>query len=671
MKLTVDEVLEPKRRRGNALLLSTLIILASIIGLYALPPTYTNPDLSVRIAIIDSGININQELETRIVAAKSFVNTTFGYLETDNSTSDSSPSSIPHGTYIATIIATEAPDAAIVNAKVIDSKDIATPLAIVEAIRWAVLEENCSISNLSLGISPIHNDTIGDVVRWALRKGVCIVAAAGNNGQGGVVGSSIESPAIYPEVIAVAAVDETHSPYSFTAVGPLRDRIIKPDISARGDFTTNGRTVLGTSFAAPVVAAGAAMIISNCITNGWTWTPGMVKAAIMIGASSLPYEEWLVGAGLFDAITSMLYIEFSQKKDGLPLLFAISPMESPFSFERYFVNHTSKIHVSIFASTNSTFAINYRGAAAKWLTGPSSILVNQSGYFVFDIRVESSHAEEDLEASVLITSLRYLQLEIKLEFEAIVALKEVAFDISHTSWSIDSSYGQYRKLYRLLTTVGISVDELRHPENISLDVLSLYDAVFVLDPCAWAYTVNGFSFEKIGISWYTPQQLIAYSSYFENGGNLLLVGGSNTSIDQNNANALFSQFGILLNDDHSPRITIVLGGVSSTELITEMIQHPVTGNIDAFDYYGCSLNHSGNSYEIAWTDFLLRDMNGTYYFGNRSVLVGLENDNSGRFIATGSNFFLDNWALSNLYKSDQDLIFVLQLVYWLVRYLDN
>lgn len=667
----MDEVLEPKRRRGNALLLSTIIIIATIIGLYALPPTYTNPDLSVRIAIIDSGININQELVTRVVAAKSFVNTSFGYFETDNSTSDSSPSSIPHGTYIATIIATESPDAAIVNAKVVDSTDVATPIAIVEAIRWAVLEENCSIINLSLGISPIHNDTIGDAVRWAFRHGVCIVAAAGNNGQGGIAGSSIESPAIYPEVIAVAAVDETHSPYPFTAVGPLRDRIIKPDISARGDFTTNGRTVLGTSFAAPVVAAGASMIISNCITNGWTWTPGMVKAAIMIGASSLPHEEWLVGAGLFDVKTSLRYIEFSQKNDGLPLLFAISPTESPFSFERYFVNHTSKIHVSIFASTNSTFAIDYRGVAAKWLTGPSSVFVNQSGHFIFEIRVESSHVEEDLEASLLITSSRYLQWGLKLDFEAIVALREVAFDISHTSWSIDSSYGQYRKLYSLLTTVGISVDELRYPENISLDILSQYDAVFVLDPCAWTYIDNGFSYEKIGISWYTQQQLIAYSSYFENGGNLLLVGGSNTSIDQSKANELFSQFGILLNNDYSPRITIVVNGVSSTELITEMIQHPVTANIDAFDYNGCSLNYSGNSFEIAWTDFLLRDKNGTYYFENRSTLVGLENSNSGRLIATGSNFFIDNWALSNLYKSDQDLIFVLQLVYWLVRYLDT
>ncbi len=667
----MGEVLEPKRRRGNALLLSTLIIIATIAGLYVVPPTYTNPDLRVRIAIIDSGININQELETRVVAAKSFVTTSLGYLEEDNSTTDSSPRGISHGTYIATIIATEDSDAAIVNAKVIDSTDLATPLAIVEAIRWVVLEENCSVINLSLGISPIYNDTIGDAIRWAFRQGVCIVAAAGNNGQGGVAGSSIESPAIYPEVIAVAAVDETHSPYSFTAIGPLRDRIIKPDISARGDFSTDGKTVLGTSFAAPIVAAGASKIISNCLTNEWAWTPGMVKAAIMLGASNLPYEEWQVGSGLLDVDTSLLYIEFSQKKDGLPLLFAVSPTESPFSFERYFVNHTSKIHVSIFASTNSTFALSYRGVSAKWLAGPSSIWVNQSGAFIFEVRVQSSHAEEDLEASVLITSSGYLQLNIELEFEAIVALREVAFDISHTSWAMDSSYGQYKKLYSLLTTVGIAVDELRFPENVTLDVLSLYDAVFVLNPCAWAYTVSGFSYEQIGIFWYTPQQLSAYSNYFENGGNLFLVGLPNASIDQNNANELFSLFNVTLNNDQIPSITISVNGLLSTELITEMIPHTITENIDSFDYNGCSLNYSGDSFKIAWADVLLRAENGTYYHENRTVMVGFENNNTGRFIATGSNYFIDNFALSGLYKSDQDLIFVLQIVYWLIRYLDT
>ena len=668
--MTVDEGYEPKRRRGTVLLLSTIVVIGSIVGLYAAPQTFTNPDLAVRIAIIDSGININEELETRVVAASSFVNSSYGYSESENSTNDSNPQGITHGTIIAEIIASEAPDAALVNAKVVSSDDIATPAAIVAAIRWVVLEENCSIINLSLGISPISNDSIGDAIRWAFNHGVSIVAAAGNNGQNGVTGSSVESPAIYPEVIAVAGVDESNRLYSFSATGPLQDRTVKPDIAARGYYKENGRTVLGTSFAAPVVAAGAARIISYCISNDLVWTPGLVKASIMIGASELPYEEWQVGAGLLDIDTSLLYIEYAQMRNGIPLVFVMTPTVSPFNFERYFVNHTATIQVSVFVSSNATFSIDYYGAAAKWLSGPSSLSVNQSGSFEVDLKVVAPETVKDLEASILVRSSGYLQKKLEIAVDALAALAEVAFDFSHTSWSIDSIYGQFRKLYTLLTNVGIAIDELRFPENLSLDVLSLYDAIFVLDPCAWDYAMNGLSFERKRVFSYTPQQLDAYSNYFANGGNLFLVGLSNSSIDHHHANALFSQFNISLINENIPGITLVVNGVSSTELITQMIDHQITESIEGIDYNGCALNFTGDAYEIAWKDVSWRDENDTLHTERWSVLVGLENLNGGRLIASGSNFFLDNWALSGLYRSDQNLLFMLQTTYWLLRILE-
>ena len=480
----VDDGSEPKRRRGTVLLLTTIIIIGSIAGLYAVPPTYSTPDLTVRVAIIDSGITINQELEPRVVSERSFVNSTYGYSEDDNSTMDSNPEGIPHGTYIAKIIASEAPDAALVNAKVVSSNDIATPAAIAEAIRWVVLEENCSVINLSLGFSPIDYDLVCDAVRWAFNQGVSIVAAAGNNGQNGISGSSVESPAMYPEVIAVAAVDESNELYSFSARGPLRNRVMKPDISALGIYNENGRTVLGTSFAAPIVTAGVSMIISHCITNGWSWTPGMIKAAVMIGASNLPYEEWQVGAGLFDLDTSLLYINFAENRDGLPLIAVVTPIVNPFSFERYFINHTSRLHISIFASGNDIFTVSYGGVGGKWLEGPTSLYVNQSGSFDITLRVESSHAIENEDASISIRSSGYLRLGIEMEISAIAALHEVAFDITHTSWSMDSTYGQFRELYRTLINAGIAVDELRDRDNLTSPVLSSYDAIFVLDPCA-------------------------------------------------------------------------------------------------------------------------------------------------------------------------------------------
>ncbi|MFX1560982.1 MAG: S8 family serine peptidase, partial [Promethearchaeota archaeon] len=513
----------------------------------------------------------------------------------------------------------------------------------------------------------IDSDLLREAVQWAFNQGVTIVAAAGNNGQNGISGSSVESPARYAEVIAVAAVDESNELYSFSARGPLRNRLMKPDIAALGSYNEDGRPVLGTSFAAPIVSAGVSIIISHCITNGWSWTPGMIKASVMNGAAYLPYEEWEVGAGLFDLDTTIQYIDIVQKRNGLPLLFAVAPTISPFSFEQLFVNHTSTMPISIFISGNDTITIRYSGVGSKWLEGPTSIFVNQSGSFDVDLRVESSDSIDDVAASIIFRASGYLQMTMVLEIDAIAALHDVAFDISHTSWSMDSTYGQFRQLYRSLTHAGIAVDELRESDDLTLPVLSNYDAVFVLDPCAWGTVVDGFSYSKVGLFSYTSAELAAYSDYFENGGNLFLVGLSNSSIDHANANNLFSLFNITLVNDQIPSITITVNGISSTKLITDMIPHNITNLVDSFDYNGCSLNFTGTGYEIAWTDYTWADLNGTVHTENRTVMVGLENINEGRLIATGSNFFLDNWALTNMYRSEHDWRFAVQTIYWLLH----
>ena len=114
------------------------------------------------------------------------------------------------------------------------------------------------------GKSPSIFDELRSVVEWVFAQNVTIIAACGNNGQDGVSGSSIESPSVYQEVISVAAIDELGIPYSFSGRGPMINRTIKPDISAPGFYSNGHVTLYGTSFAAPVVTAAAA--ISTPIT---------------------------------------------------------------------------------------------------------------------------------------------------------------------------------------------------------------------------------------------------------------------------------------------------------------------------------------------------------------------------------------------------------------------
>lgn len=661
--------MEPTRKRGTAILVITIIMIASVVIIQAIPRMYGEPGLNVNVAIIDSGMNKDAELRPRVVAERSFINTSYGYLISDNSTIDSRPSGSLHGTYIAKIIANGAPDAGIVNAKVVDSNDMATSSAIVDAIQWAVLEENCSIINLSLGMELISGDIVGDAVRWAFQQGVCVIAAAGNNGLNGIRGSSIESPAIYPEVIAVAAIDASLAPYAFSGRGPLRDRIMKPDIATWGYYVENGGTVFGTSFAAPIVTAGAAVMIAHCLENNWAWTPGLIKATVLASATKMTSENWEVGVGKFDLETALLYLDYTQKEDGLPLLAAVTPTQSPFSFEQWFVNHTVKIPVSIFSSSNVTFDLVYGGGAAEWLTGPSEVTINQTGLVNLELCVISSNAISNLEAWVSFIAPGYINLRTLLKFDVNVPIKEIAFDFTTTPWAIDSIYGQFRELAKKLAFLGFAIDELRSQDEINVASLKRYDAVFVFDPCAWEYVLENNSVTIASSYSYTPTKISSYVQYWEQGGSLFLVGLSNSSLELMNANDLFSAFNMTLNYDAIPAMTIIVNGMVSTAEIVDMIDHPITDSLNSFDYNGCSLNYTGDVFEIAWTEVSWMNESMIIETENRTVLAGLEGSSGGRVLATGSNFFFDNMALNNLYHSTENFLLVLQALHWLVHIL--
>jgi len=661
---------EPTRRRGTSILVISIIIVATLGILRSIPQVYTVPELDVRVAIIDSGINVDSELATRVIAERSFINTSYGYQRTDNTTYDSAPNGNLHGTYIAKIIAEESPDAGIVNAKVVANDDSATMVGVAEAIRWTVLEENCSVINLSLGMDHIANDIVGDAVKWAFNRGVCIVAAAGNEGDDGISGSSIDSPASYDEVIAVAGVDDQLVPYGFSGRGPLRDRVLKPDISAWGYYNENGGIAFGTSFAAPIISAAAAKIIAHCFQNSWQWTPGMIKAALMVSAIHLPFEEWEVGAGFIDFQSALIYIDNAKKVNNLPLIAALNPDDGPFSFEYWFVNHSVSVPISIFSSSNVTFNLEYRGVNSEWIHGPTEVTINQTGQITLELEVIASDDVENVDAWVIFIAPNYLNMRTSFNFDAIVPYKEIAIDTSHSSWVIDSIYGQFRELTQRINKLGISVDDFGPGSEITLDLLNQYDAVFVMDPCTWSYVFVNDSVTKNSIYPYTQSEIDAYVEYWKQGGGLFLVGLTNNSLDLSSANALFSAFNMTLNYDAVPPISILVNGIASTTLITKMHDHPVTRFLDSFDYNGCSMNYSGDAFELAWTEIFMLDENGTIHQNNVTVVAGLENSNGGRLLATGSNFFLDNWALNGKYQSLQNWRLVLQALFWLLHILN-
>ncbi|GAA2344843.1 type VII secretion-associated serine protease mycosin [Streptomyces cuspidosporus] len=131
--------------------------------------------------------------------------------------------------------------------------------ALANGIRWAA-DHGADVINMSLGddSESAHPEPAEDAaVQYALRKGVVVVASAGN---GGKEGDRASYPAAYPGVIAVTAVDRYGSRASFstrrwyaTVCAPGVDVVIAdPDRRYYAGW--------GTSAAAAFVSGAAALV---------------------------------------------------------------------------------------------------------------------------------------------------------------------------------------------------------------------------------------------------------------------------------------------------------------------------------------------------------------------------------------------------------------------------
>jgi subtilisin family serine protease len=263
----------------------------------------------VRVAVLDSGIDsAHPELQNRIADGKQFVASSW---ESDTN---------GHGTFVAGEIAAALNNAqgiagvgfpsTLLIAKIVRSDGTISPDAEANAIRWAV-DNDARVINMSFGGVRVPGDPTSDTfspleaaaVRYAVSKGVLIVAAVGNSDNAptepwGFAGY----PAALPHVLGVSAIARDGSVPTFSN----RDRRYN-DIAAPGEniFSSLPRAVTsatkpgcvpqgysdcgppefrrgeGTSFAAPLVTGAAAVLFGSA---PWA-TADQVAAALTRSAA--------------------------------------------------------------------------------------------------------------------------------------------------------------------------------------------------------------------------------------------------------------------------------------------------------------------------------------------------------------------------------------------------
>ncbi|MFW9982264.1 MAG: S8 family serine peptidase, partial [Candidatus Thorarchaeota archaeon] len=525
-----------------AIIILMIVISTGLVFVFQIGPFGGSGNNSpVRVAVLDSGINQDFTIQGRVVAEKSFIETQYGYDVADLTFTDSRPENVPHGTLVAKLVA-ETPNALIVNGKVLSDDGTATSLALIAAIYWAV-EQNCSVITMSLGSEPIFGDPLEDAVDWAFSQGVVVVSSAGNEGESGLIGTSISSPSVYDRCISVAAAYENGVPAEFSSNGPTYDRFMKPDIIASGWATDSGGRYYGTSFASPRVAGAAAELIGYCEANNITYTPGAIMTALMKGATPMSdYPSYIVGTGMLNVQNSLNLIIENSEEGELPAISLAFPSTLPLDYEKVFLGDTYVFNVRLFTSGYTTFDIDIDSTTPEIFDVPSTLEVNQTLVFPVSIDVPDSGLSL-ISATVQFSSTDFGETELQVSFEVTEPIARVAFDISHSTWSIDSYYGQFREFYKELTANDISVTEIRNSSETTLSYLQEFDSVVILDPCVYDLNeTNPFDPTPYTLP-FSNEEKQAYEDYFDSGGGIFFVGLSSESTNITQVNDFLSWSG--------------------------------------------------------------------------------------------------------------------------------
>lgn len=233
-----------------------------------------------------------------------------------------------HGTYAASQIAAVvnnglagagiAPQVTVMPVRVLDPLNSTNAAVVAEAINFAV-GAGADVINLSLGGSEGFGP-LQQAVENAVRAGVVIVASAGNSGGDDDPPDDVGFPARYEDVIAVGATTFDGGRASYSDQGPSLDLMAPAGESAAvergrtrdaalstsflhdpvtGETLYAGFFANGTSFAAPQVAAAAALLMALGVDD-----PEAVRFVLEETAQDLagPGFDRGTGHGLLDLL---------------------------------------------------------------------------------------------------------------------------------------------------------------------------------------------------------------------------------------------------------------------------------------------------------------------------------------------------------------------------------
>lgn len=251
------------------------------------------------VAIIDTGIDVDhKDLKNHIVGGYNF---TWDYNRNKTNYDDNNG----HGTHVAGIVTSVAPEVKILALKALDGQGIGLTPWIWDALDYALSwrgPKGEKVRIISMSLSSSEDDQYyHDKIKNAISKGIIVACAAGNAGDNSPDTDELAYPGAWQEVVCIGACDNDGIPAFFSNSNDEID-CVAPGVYINSTYNNGGYAVMsGTSMATPHISGALALIITAKEKElGRELKEPEIFELLMKCTRPLGYHRKLEGSGIID-----------------------------------------------------------------------------------------------------------------------------------------------------------------------------------------------------------------------------------------------------------------------------------------------------------------------------------------------------------------------------------